>query len=352
MPRPALTLRLRTGAAVVALAALLTSCNGAGNAVQDVAAPVPVVTTDAPLPTPTEPPVEPTATPTTTATVTPPSPTASPKPKPPSYDVKAVQTQLTTLKYYLGAIDGKQGSALRSAVMAFQKVNGLGADGSVGPKTLAALKKPVTPSLKGSGKGVRVEVDLTKQVLYVATDDVITRILPVSSGSGKKYLTKKGNTATALSPVGYYTIQRRIIGERHADLGTLYDPQYFYKGWAIHGSNSVPAYPASHGCTRVTRADAKWLLKAINVGTRVYVYGGTHTFPAGSAAPGTDDPGGDTPDSTPADPAPSPSTSPSASPTPTAAPSPSSEPSPSGSPSAAPSPTSTGTPKPSALPTP
>ncbi len=275
--------------------------------------------------------------------------------------MKAVQTQLTTQKYFLGAIDGKTGSALRSAVMAFQKVNGLGVDGGIGPKTLAALAKPVVPVLKGSGSGVRVEVDLTKQVLYVAKDNTITRILPVSSGNGKKYLTKKGNTATALSPVGYYTVQRRIVGERHAELGTLYDPQYFYKGWAIHGSNSVPAYPASHGCTRVTRADAKWLLKAINVGTRIYVYGGAHTFTAGSAAPGTDDPGGDTPDTTPADPVeatptPSPAATPAPSgsgePTPSAAPSPTSSPSPSSSSSAKPTPSTTASPKPSALPTP
>ena len=34
---------------------------------------------------------------------------------------------------------------------------------------------------------------------------------------------------------------------------------YFFKGWAIHGSPSVPAYPASHGCVRISNADADWL---------------------------------------------------------------------------------------------
>ncbi len=333
----------RTLAVLAATAVLLTGCNNAPERATgtDVAAPAPVVTEDLPSLAPSTPAiVTPTsATPSPTA-----SPTASPRPKPPTYDVKAVQTRLTALRYYIGAIDGDQGSALRSAVMAFQKVNGIGADGGVGPRTLAALKTPVIPKPKGSGAGVRVEVDLSRQVLYVIKDDVITRILPVSSGSGKKYLTKKGSTATALSPVGYYTIQRRIVGERKADLGTLYDPQYFYKGWAIHGSNSVPAYPASHGCTRVTRTDAKWLLTAIGVGTRVYVYGGQFTFPAGSAAPGTDDPGGDTPDTTPT-PTPTASPAPSAgSPSPSATPT--TEPSPSGSP--APSATASPTPRPTA----
>jgi peptidoglycan hydrolase-like protein with peptidoglycan-binding domain len=314
----------------LALALLASACNNADSR-STVAAPAVTASPTADVATPT---TSPAAVPTSAAPTASPSPTASPKPKPPPYDVKAVQTRLTALKYYVGPIDGNRGSALRSAVMAFQKVNGLGADGTVGPKTLAALKTPKTPALRGSGGGTRVEVDLTKQVLYVVKGGQITRILPVSSGSGVKYRTKSGSLATALSPVGYYTVQRRIVGERHADLGTLYDPQYFYKGWAIHGSNSVPAYPASHGCIRVTRTDAKWLLGQIAVGTHVYVYGGTHVFTAGSSAPGTDDPGGDT--GTDATPAPKPS--------PTAAPKPSPTASPKPSPTASPTPSPTATP--------
>jgi lipoprotein-anchoring transpeptidase ErfK/SrfK len=256
-----------------------------------------------------------------------PSPSASPsptKPPPPPYDVKAVQTQLTDLGYYVAAIDGERGPALRSAVMAFQKVQGLGADGIVGKMTLAALKAPRKPSLRGNAPADRVEVDLTKQVLYVVKGGAIVRILPVSSGNGETYLQKSGRKAKALTPVGYYKVTRRIEGVREADLGTLYDPQYFYRGWAIHGSNSVPAYPASHGCIRVTRADAKYLLRAITVGTHVYVYGGKYTFPAGSSAPGTDNPTGDTAADAPPEQSPTPSAAPSASPStePSAQPSP------------------------------
>jgi len=179
--------------------------------------------------------------------------------------------------------------------MAFQKVNGLGIDGAIGPATLKALAAPRQPVLRGSSPSNRVEVDLTRQVLYVVKGGKISRIMPVSSGNGATYRQKDGSKARALTPVGYYTIQRRIVGERKADLGTLYDPQYFYGGWAIHGSNSVPAGPASHGCVRVTRADAKTLLRSLSNGMAVYLYGGEHTFAAGSSAPGTDNPTGDTP---------------------------------------------------------
>jgi peptidoglycan hydrolase-like protein with peptidoglycan-binding domain len=269
------------------------------------------------------------------------SPSASPSPRKPAlptYDVKAVQTQLASMHYYVGAVDGERGPSFHSAVMAFQKVQGIGADGVVGKGTLAALKAPKTPALKASSPSERVEVDLTKQVLYVVKSGAIARILPVSSGNGSTYQQKNGHKAKALSPVGWYKIQRRILGAHKADLGTLYDPQYFYRGWAIHGSNSVPAYPASHGCIRVTRADAKYLLTAIGVGTSVYVYGGSYTFTAGSSAPGTDNPTGDTSGDTPtASPTPSATSSPSSSPSASPSSSPAVSPSPSSSP--APSPT-------------
>lgn len=210
-----------------------------------------------------------------------------------SYNVKKVQQQLADLDYYVGPIDGEAGASMASAVMAFQKVQGIGADGSVGPQTLKALRDPKPPSLKG-GAANRVEVDLTKQVLYFVQGDNLVRILPVSSGSGSTYQTSSGGTARSLTPVGTYAVQRKISGVREAPLGTLYDPMYFYQGWAIHGSNSVPAYPASHGCIRVTRSDALWLFPKMPVGFQVKIYGGTHVFTAGSSAPGTSEPAGDT----------------------------------------------------------
>lgn len=296
--------------------------------------------------------------PTTTPSLVPvTTPTAAPKLSPtppplPSYDIKAAQSTLAQLGYYGSVIDGDAGPAMQSAVMAFQKVNGLSADGTVGPQTLSALKAPIAPTLKGSGSGLRLEVDLTKQVVYVARGHQIIRIMPTSSGNGMTYGTRNGQVATALSPVGYYTIQRRIVGAEHAELGTLYDPQYFYQGWAIHGSNSVPAYPASHGCLRLTRADARWLFTTIGVGTSIYIYGGSHTFTAGSSAPGTTDPGGDPTEPASAPPATATPTSP-AKPTatatppaakPTHSPRPTASPTPAPSPSASPAPT--GSPQP------
>jgi len=269
-------------------------------------------------------------------------------PAPPSYDVAAVQRQLNELHYYIGPPDGKIGAAFRSAVMAFQKVHGVGADGVVGPGTLAALVNPRIPQLRG-GPANRIEIDLSTQVMYLVEGGALMRVLPVSSGSGRAYQLKGGGTARSLTPVGWFKIQRRIRGERKADLGILYDPMYFYRGWAIHGSNSVPAYPASHGCVRVTRADAIWLFNRVPNGMPVYLYGGAHTFTAGSDAAGTDNPAGDGGDGTAASPIPTPTPTPSASDTPT--PEPTATPSDEPTPSPEPTPTG-GTPTEPPLPTP
>ena len=324
------------------LALVLTACSDSTPATTTVDA-APVV--EVPQVVATEPAELPSVSPEASASA---SPTGKPKPAAPpapSYDVAAAQRTLADEGYYLGAADGRRGPAFRSAVMAFQKVHGLGADGVVGAATLKALAAPRKPTLKASSPSNRIEVDLTKQVLYVVKGGAIRRILPVSSGNGAKYEQKNGSTARALTPVGWYKIQRRIVGERKADLGTLYDPQYFYRGWAIHGPNSVPAYPASHGCVRVTRADAKWLLGAIGNGMSVYLYGGKHTFSAGSSAPGTDSPTGDTSGGSSggtASPAPKPSSSAPASPKPAPKPSPSAS---SPTPAAQPTPVPTTTPR-------
>lgn len=52
---------------------------------------------------------------------------------------KAVQQKLKELGYYSGSVDGVYGQGTRSAVIAFQKQNGLVADGIVGVKTAKAL---------------------------------------------------------------------------------------------------------------------------------------------------------------------------------------------------------------------
>ncbi|MFA9431858.1 L,D-transpeptidase family protein [Egicoccus sp. AB-alg2] len=175
--------------------------------------------------------------------------------------VVQLQTRLQELRYDVGPVDGVFGASTKHAVVAFQKVNGLSRDGVVGTRTQAALKDPVRPKLRRDRAGTYVEVDLTRQVLYLAKDGRIVRIVDASSG--------KASTPT---PTGQYRIERRIDGYRTGRLGTMWRPAYFYKGYAIHGYPSVPSYPASHGCVRVPNASMNRMWSRLPVGTPVHIY--------------------------------------------------------------------------------
>ena len=57
-------------------------------------------------------------------------------------------------------------------------------------------------------------------------------------------------------------------------LGTLWRPRYFYRGYAIHGSRSIPGYPASHGCARLHNKaiDFIWAHNLAPIGRQIWIY--------------------------------------------------------------------------------
>lgn len=55
--------------------------------------------------------------------------------------IKQIQTALKNAGFYKGPLDGKMGPKTKEAIRAFQRANGLMADGVVGKKTLRALDK-------------------------------------------------------------------------------------------------------------------------------------------------------------------------------------------------------------------
>lgn len=188
--------------------------------------------------------------------------------------VRSLQQRLADLGYRPGAIDGNYGAETASAVLAFQKHEGMPRDSVAGPEVQARLAAP-TGAGPQSTSGPRVEVDLDRQILFVIAVDGTVTIVNTSTGSGATYASPGGGSAVAYTPKGTFAVQRRVDGLEQAPLGTLYRPLYFTGGWAIHGSTSVPAYPASHGCVRTSYPDQDFVWAAIPNGAPVVVYGGT-----------------------------------------------------------------------------
>jgi peptidoglycan hydrolase-like protein with peptidoglycan-binding domain len=199
-------------------------------------------------------------------------------PEPPELTTVGVQQRLRRLGYLIGPANGDAGQQTKAAVMAFQRVQGLEVDGVVGPVTAEALRDdPIEPTLAG-GPDDRIEVDLDRQLVHVIEDGDRRATLHASSGSGIEYVASSGNETTARTPVGEFVVERRIPGVREANLGVLHDPVYFHRGFAIHGSPSVPVQPASLGCVRITIADGAWLIDHVSDGMPVHLYGGEHVY--------------------------------------------------------------------------
>ena len=108
---------------------------------------------------------------------------------------------------------------------------------------------------------------------------------PISSGTGKC----GAADGYCITPSGSFRIIRKqdidcisTVFPRNADgtIGGAIMPycMHFMRGFALHGSDSVPGYRASHGCVRMFIEDARWLNEEFIVlpggdmkGTRVIV---------------------------------------------------------------------------------
>jgi len=266
--------------ALVALGALLAACSNDGADVQASADKTSTTVVRAPSTTSVVGPTTPSTAPPTTeeAAAAPEVEVIS------SADVLAVQERLAALGYDVGTPDGRFGGRTSYAVMAFQKIEGLSRTGDIDAELKAALPGagPPGPMVPG-GPSTRVEIDLNRQVLLFWSGGALTRILPISSGNGEEYCVD-GDCDIAVTPPGSFRIGRKAEGLEVAPLGELWWPMYFNGGIAIHGSPSVPPYPASHGCIRIPMYAAPTFYDQIGRGTAVILVG-RGPGPEGLAAP-------------------------------------------------------------------
>jgi peptidoglycan hydrolase-like protein with peptidoglycan-binding domain len=198
--------------------------------------------------------------------------------------VKTVQQRLGALHYFdVGPADGVFGANTYHAVIAFQKVQGLTRDGIVGPVTWARLARPYVPAPRYRLATASVEVNLARQVIYYVRSGKIQRIIDSSTGSGAWYYSQ-GRWARAITPTGRFGIYWRYNGWQPGPLGSMYRPNYFHGGYALHGMTSVPAYPASHGCVRMTVPTMDRMWSSLWIGMPVAIY---RSLPASASASGS-----------------------------------------------------------------
>ncbi len=267
--------RSPTVAAVVTALALLAGCDSGNSSDAGAPAPgVPASTAPSGPSGPSEPSTQPTAPPTAQPTKANPPAAKKLKRGAKGAEVLALQQRLTELGYWNGKADSKFGSTTQQAIFAVQKAAGLQRDGTVGPKTRQALDQGVRPKARSKpGTGRLVEINLKRQLLMIVEDGQVKQVFNTSTGSNENYQ-RDGETYRAVTPAGRFKVGRQIDGWRHAPLGELWRPKYFNGGIAVHGAPSVPPYPASHGCARLSMAAMNWIWSndQIPLKTKVWVY--------------------------------------------------------------------------------
>jgi hypothetical protein len=151
------------------------------------------------------------------------------------------------------------GGKTARGVLAYRRVNGMAQNFHAGK----GLVKRVFAGRGGyrvrhPGAGRHVEAALGKQVLVFAKDDKPYAIYPISSG--------KSSTPTV---TGHFEFIRTEPGYNSHG---MYYSFYFYGGYAVHGYESVPDYPASHGCIRTFIADQPEIYERIELGEDIFVF--------------------------------------------------------------------------------
>ena len=172
--------------------------------------------------------------------------------------VQLIQQRLAALHFYIpqtGVYDAGTGLAID----AYHRLLRWGAYQTLDGRTINWL-------LNGWGQfpvrfpshGKHAEGNLSLQLLALTYGSKVYRIYPISSG--------KPSTPTILGSFHVYSKVPSYLPDG------MYFSNFFSGGYAIHGYNPAPDYPASHGCMRVPIADAVSIYDWLSYGDGVDVY--------------------------------------------------------------------------------
>jgi hypothetical protein len=176
--------------------------------------------------------------------------------------VALIQSRLAALHYAVPQ-NGSYDQLTANAVMAYRKVRGWSRIFTLDRGVIRGLLNGVgTFQVRYPNQGRHVEADLTDQTLALINGSKVYAIYPVSSG--------KPSTPTIL---GTYHVYERTPG--YLPDGMYYS-SFFIRGYAIHGYDPSPTYPASHGCLRLPIDDAIAVYHWVRYGTTVDVYYGAN----------------------------------------------------------------------------
>jgi hypothetical protein len=172
--------------------------------------------------------------------------------------VELVQQRLASLNFYIpqtGVYD--QGTGL--AIDAYHRLLRRGTSMDLDGLTISYLLDGLGAfKVRFPSHGRHAEGNLSLQLVALADGSSVQDIFPISSG--------KPSTPTIL---GDYQIYSRVPGFLPDG---MYYSDFFIRGYALHGYDPAPDYPASHGCMRLPIVDAIPAFNWLALGDWVDVY--------------------------------------------------------------------------------
>jgi len=172
--------------------------------------------------------------------------------------VSLIQQRLAALHFYIPQ-SGRYDQATGLALDAYHRLLRWGTYQTLDSRTIAALLNGTGAfKVRFPGHGRHAEGDLSLQLLALINGSTVDAIYPISSG--------KPSTPTIL---GDFHVYSKVPG--YLPDG-MFDSNFFYGNYAIHGYDPAPDYPASHGCMRLPIQDAIWVYNWLALGDWVDTY--------------------------------------------------------------------------------
>ncbi len=173
--------------------------------------------------------------------------------------VELMQKQLAALHLYL-PLTGVYDNGTELALDAYHRLLGEGEGHmNLDPATVTdLLDEKGAFHVRYPQQGPHAEGDLSDQVLAFTDGSKVHWLFPISSG--------KPSTPTILGNFQVYRKQPQYTSDG------MYFSDFFTGGYAIHGYNPAPDYPASHGCMRLPMVDAVPAYNWLQLGDWVDTY--------------------------------------------------------------------------------
>jgi hypothetical protein len=172
--------------------------------------------------------------------------------------VQLIQQRLAALHFYIpqtGVYDNGTGLAID----AYHRLLGWGTSQMLDGKTISYLMNGWGEfKVRFPSHGHHAEGNLSRQVLALIDGSSVRLIFPISSG--------KPSTPTILGDFHVYQKTPGYLPDG------MYYSNFFIGGYAIHGYDPAPDYPASHGCMRLPIPDAITAYDWLAIGDWVDTY--------------------------------------------------------------------------------